>query len=171
MKQISLVLLPLASFAGAQPAPPAPTTLAPAVVASVLVPQGTPLTLVTLTELSSRRAQKGVQFPLKVHVDVLIDGLRVIPAGTEAVGVISDARDTGGLGVNGKLQVAPLYLTIGGETVRLTGGAVHDGKTKGDAVVGMLFTELISGRKAVIPAGTLLGGRVMRDIRLPVVRD
>jgi hypothetical protein len=141
---------------------------APAPAPAVVVPQGTQLILETLAELSSRDARTGQQIPLKVVGDVLVDGELVIPGGSQAVGVVVEARDTGGMGVNGRLEIAPLYISIGGETVRLTGGESYSGKTKADAVVGLAITGLVSGRKATIPAGTKLGARVLRDIRLPV---
>lgn len=142
-------------------------TAAPAEAASAVLAQGTPLVLVTTARLTSGETRTGQQIAMRVKDDVRADGLLVIPAGSDAVGVVAEARDTGGLAVNGRLLIAPLYVAIGGETVRLIGGGLHQGKTRSDAVVGMIFTGLISGRKAVIAPGTELAARVLRDVRLP----
>ena len=141
----------------------------PVGAADVTMPGGTEITLVTLDDLSSKVQHAGDQIRLKVRDTVRIDGTLVIPADTPAVGQVTEAQGTGGLAVNGKLLIAPLYLQMGGETVRLVGGQLAHGATKADAVAGLLITGLISGRSAKIPAGTIVAARSMRDIRLAAV--
>jgi hypothetical protein len=123
--------------------------------ATVVVPMGTDVRLATAEPLSSKTSVKGDLVPLTVTEDVRIGNYVIIPAGTAAVGQISDARTKGAMGMSGRLVIRPLYLQVHGRTVRLTGserakGSVEPGAVVGMAVVGPAFT----GRSAVIPAGS-----------------
>ena len=140
----------------------------PVLARDVLLPGGTSIPLVTVDELSSKTNNTGEPIRLRVRDDVRIGEVVAIPAGTPAVGQITDARGTGAFGVNGKLQLAPLYLQIAGVTVRLVGGELAQGETNAGTVAGLLTTGLVSGRSAKIRAGSPIGSRVMRDVRLPL---
>ena len=140
----------------------------PAPAREVLLPGGTPIPLVTVDDLSSKTNNTGEPIKLKVREDVRVGEMVAIPAGTMAVGQITDARGTGAFGVNGKLQLAPLYLQIAGVTVRLVGGELAQGETNAGTVAGLLTTGLVSGRSARIRAGSPVGSRVMRDVHLPL---
>ena len=140
----------------------------PVIAREVLLPGGTQIPLVTVDELSSKTNNTGEPIKLKVRDDVRIGEVVAIPAGTMAVGQITDARGTGAFGVNGKLQLAPLYLQIAGVTVRLVGGELAQGETNVGTVAGLLTSGLVSGRSAKVRAGSPVGSRVMRDVRLPL---
>ena len=140
----------------------------PVLARDVLLPGGTSIPLVMVDELSSKINNTGEPIKLRVSDDVRVGEVVAIPAGTMAVGQITDARGTGAFGVNGKLQLAPLYLQIAGVTVRLVGGALVQGETNAGTVAGLLTTGLVSGRSAKIRAGSPVGSRVMRDVRLPL---
>lgn len=134
---------------------------------AVTLHSGTPVPLVTVDALSSRTHAKGDMVALRTGADVTVDGVVVIPRGTQATGQVEESRDTGGMGMNGKLTVRPLYLRLGDRIVRLTGAVANTGKTKADTVIGMvLLTPLLSGRSAVIPAGTTIGATVEKTTRL-----
>lgn len=132
----------------------------------VLLPAGTRLVLATVDELSSKTEQTGDPVRLRLRDDVAIDGIVAIAAGTPAVGQVADARGTGAFGTSGKLAITPLYIQVGGTTVRLAGGQDARGKTGTGTVAGLLVTPLVSGRSARIPAGTALSAIVLRDVRL-----
>ena len=140
----------------------------PGLARDVLLPGGTAIPLVTVDELSSKTNNTGEPVKLRVRDDVRIGEVVAIPAGTLAVGQITDARGTGAFGVNGKLELAPLYLQIAGVTVRLVGGELVQGETNAGTVAGLLTTGLVSGRSALIRAGSPVGSRVMRDVSLPL---
>jgi hypothetical protein len=131
----------------------------------VTLPVGTVVPLVTTTPLSSKVNVKGDMVPLRTARDVVIDGRVAIPADTEAVGQIADARAKGAMGMSGKLTLRPLYLEIGGRVVRLTGAAVEKGEVDPGAVVGMvLLTPGFTGRSATIPAGTPVAAMVEKAV-------
>ena len=127
----------------------------PAEAATVVVPMGTDVRLATAQPLSSKTNVKGDLVPLTVTEDVTIEGRVVIPAGTPAVGQISDARAKGAMGMNGRIVIRPLYLQVNGRTVRLTGSEREKGSVAAGAVVGMaVLGPAFTGRSANIPIGT-----------------
>ncbi len=139
----------------------------------VLLPVGTPVPLATMTALSSKANVKGDMVRLRTTRDVVIDGRVVIPADTEAVGQIADARAKGAMGMSGKLTLRPLYLEVGGRVVRLTGAAAEKGEVDPGAVVGMvLLTPGFTGRSATIPAGAPVPAVVEKAVAVePAPRD
>jgi hypothetical protein len=123
--------------------------------ATVVVPMGTDVRLATAQPLSSKTNVKGDLVPLTVTDDVRIGDQVVIPAGTAAVGQISDARAKGAMGMNGRLVIRPLYLQVKGRTIRLAGAEREKGSVAAGAVVGMaVLGPAFTGRSANIPAGT-----------------
>ena len=129
----------------------------------VTIPAGTEISLETMTALTSKKQVKGDQIPLKTSKDVWIDGHLLIPAGTSATGQISDSRVTGGFGMNGKLSVAPLFLVVNGQTIRLIGAAKSKNVAGVDTVIAVsLVTTLVSGHSGVIPVGTRINGATIR---------
>lgn len=87
----------------------------------VTIHAGAHLTLATTEDLSSKTMAKGDMVALRVAEEFRIEGRLVIPAGTPAVGQVSDVRASGGLGVSGKLVIRPLYVRVGDATIRLRG--------------------------------------------------
>lgn len=128
---------------------------------------GTSVPLVTTVALSSRTSAKGDLVPLRTSADVLVDGVVVIPAGTEATGQVEESRGTGGFGTNGRLAIRPLYLRTKSGLIRLAGVAAKSGRTRADTVVGMmLLTPMVSGRSASMPVGTAVDAIVEKTVRL-----
>lgn len=130
---------------------------------AVTLPRGHAVPLATVTALSSKTSVKGQMIDLTTTADVSIDGTVVIPAGTGAVGQISDARATGGLGMSGRLSLRPLYLRIGKSLVRLTGAREDKASVSAGGVFGLAIAPAISGRSATIKAGTSLAATVEKD--------
>lgn len=132
---------------------------------------GTPVELATRSPLSSKTSAKGDMVALRTTADVSTGGIVVIPAGTDATGQVEESRGTGGMGTNGRLVIRPLYLRLGDQIVRLTGAMANTGRTKADTVIGMaLLTPLISGRSAVMPAGTAVNAIVEKTVELSIMR-
>ena len=163
---VSVMLLPVAGHAQSAPnAVSSPTT-----ILYLDVPAGTPVQFSTVEELSSRRQVKGDHIALKTVGDTLVNGQILIPANSAAVGEISDSRGTGGLGVSGKLCISPLYMSLRGTTVRLTGVQTANHGTGADTVIATaIFSAFISGKTAVVPAETRIEGYVLHTVSLPVV--
>jgi hypothetical protein len=133
---------------------------------AITLKAGTPIELATAEPLSSKTHAKGNRIALRVTRDVIVDGIVVIAAGTDAVGQISDSREKGGLGMTGKLAVQPLYLLRGAQTVRLAGTAGDTGAVEAGTVIGLALLPTVSGRSAVIPEGTRLPARIDRTVTL-----
>lgn len=132
--------------------------------APVTLTAGTEIPIETLEPLSSKTDAKGRIVAMAVLSDVLVDGKIALPKGTPVTGQIADAQATGGLGTSGRLIVRPIYLQIGGRTVRLRGAASEKRGVSAGGVVGLLtLSGAISGRSALIPAGTRIQGEVERD--------
>ena len=103
----------------------------------VTLPMGTEIALVTVTPLSSKINVKGDLITLKTADDVKVSGQLLIPAGTDAIGQISEAQAKGAMGMSGKLAVRPLYIRIGDRTVRLGGAISEKASVTTGAVIGM----------------------------------
>ena len=140
---------------------------------SVAVPAGTPMSFVTTTQISSRSVRQGERFPLQVSEDVILGSQVVIPKGTAAVGEVEAVSGKGMFGKAGSLVLRPLFIDIGAERVNLVGATAdkgHDG-TAAAAVTTVLagaFGLIITGKSAVLPAGSALYCRVRTDVTLPV---
>jgi hypothetical protein len=145
------------------------TLCAASAVSTVVIPAGTKITLATRNDLSSKKSAKGDVVDLYLPDGLSIDGVTVLPAGTLAVGEITDSRQTGGLGSNGKLAITPLYIRVGDTVVRLEGHRDAKGRTGVDTVAGLaLVTAVISGRTAVIDANTRIDAVTIRPVAVPL---
>ena len=99
-----------------------------------------------------------------------MNGRILIPANSAAVGEISDSHGTGGLGVSGRLYIAPLYMSLNGVPVRFTGLRARNKETGADTVIGTyLLGAFISGKTAVIPSGTRIEGFVLHSVSVPAI--
>jgi hypothetical protein len=138
--------------------------------ATITLPMGTEIPLVTSEVLSSKTSVKGDFVPLETAADVRIDGTLLIPAGTKAIGQVADAQAKGAMGMSGRLAIRPLYLRLGDLTVRLGGAASEKGSVTAGAVIGMaILMPGFTGRSAVIPKGSKLSGFVEHAVDLPVI--
>ena len=133
----------------------------------VTLPSGREIRLVTAEPLSSKTAVKGDVIDLRLAADVVIAGRVIAAKGTAATGQVADARAKGGLGVDGRLILRPLYFRIGPHVVRLAGVSARDGGVSAGAVVGMAAFPPLSGRTATLPAGTPVPAAVERAVAVP----
>jgi hypothetical protein len=162
----ALLVAGAAQSADPPPAPPIPPREAGPVLRA-----GTRVPMRTTEPLSSKTAHQGQRFGLEVTEAVLVDGLVVIPSGAAGIGEVRRVIEKGIFGKSGKLEVQVLFVTIGGDRLRLDGrgrfkgssGAV--GVALGLPLVGS-SSAFISGTSAKIPAGTALDGFVYEDLPL-----
>lgn len=138
-----------------------------------IIPAGTEIPLVTSTALSSKTSAKGDVFDLSVAENVAIAGHVLIPKGTRAVGELIRAEQRDMFGASGKLEARLLYIVLNGESLRLEGRLVIagrqeiKGKSGTAATVGAIVAAgslgfIVTGKSAVIPAGTMITGVVER---------
>src|SRR5262245_35291643 len=72
---------------------------------SVVIPDGTELSVVTIDPISSKTATEGDPLTFKMEEDVVIDGSVVIAKGTIVKGVVSASKKSGFFGKGGNLSV------------------------------------------------------------------
>jgi hypothetical protein len=129
---------------------------------------GQVIPLETASAISSKTNIKGETIAARVAQDVRIDGRTIIAKGTLAVVQIADVRSTGGMGSSGRLIVTPLYVQVGGRTVRLSGVASKERGASAGQVVGMVFLgPIFSGRTAILPEGTRIDAMVSKAVTVP----
>ena len=142
--------------------------------ASLVLPAGTPVHVVTVDALDSRSAKQGQRFALRIDEDVSVGPSVVIQRGTAAVGEVEAVSGKGMVGQAGKLVLRPLFIEIAGQRVNLVGANEERGKdaTAGVAVGAILVSPLsmfITGKSASVPAGSPLPARVRTEVTLPAV--
>lgn len=135
---------------------------------------GTELPLRTLEELTTKEKQLrvGNHFRLETSEPVVVEGVTVIPAGSPAVGEITDVRNKGGWGKSGKFNARLLYLTVNGRQIRLSGGFDDKGSAGGTAAVAvsaLVFAPagfFMTGKSAKVASGTVVKGFIDEDVPL-----
>jgi len=96
-------------------APAKPAEVAPAVTPSPLemtLRNGTPIHLKLGKSISSATAHVGDIVDLKVTEEVIVDGLSVIPAGSTAIGLVSEAEPKKRMGHGGKLAFSVNFVRL-----------------------------------------------------------
>lgn len=131
------------------------------------VPALTPVKLVIRTRLGSRISTSGESFPIVLAEPIVIDGVEVVPAGTEGIGEVVHAKKSGGSGAAGELILAARYLQLGERRLRLRSmhfalagedatGSVNTAAIASAATVPLLglFGFFVKGKGIDIPEGT-----------------
>lgn len=172
------------------PVPPASTTPTPT-ADFVGVPAPLPNTLMDGTAvklrlsdtISSADAKTGQQVPFEVIEDVVVQGVTVIPKGTQALATVTDAEPKKRMGRGGKLDVnVDSTRLVDGTKVQLR--AVNDNKGGGHvgAMTGAIVATsivffpaaplflLMHGKDITIPKGTEVTAFVQGDMRLDMAR-
>ena len=141
--------------------------------ATAYLPIGTPLRLVTRTQLSTKDDKPGDRFYLDVAESLVYRGQVVVPAGAVAVGEVARSDRNGHFGKKGKLDIRILYVETPTGPVRL-GGQANDEGTSGTAVslATMAFVSslgfLIHGTSAHLANGTVVEAYLADDLRFTV---
>lgn len=137
--------------------------VAPLVIGSqqqgMFLPEGTPIPLRTLQQLSSQTSRVGDRFDLEVTDDIHLNGRTVIPAGTKAAGEVTRAEKKGMFGKSGKLETRVLYIKLGDRQLRVRGSKDDKGSSGTAATVATLLfvwpaAFFVTGKSAVLPPGT-----------------
>jgi hypothetical protein len=142
-------LAPTSTSAPAQPAPQQAPTPAPTIAQApppppppppqpIVVPAGTTLTVRTSQTLSSKTSQAGAVFHGSTMSPIRIGGEVVIPAGSEVVGIVKQAKKAGKIKGAAVLSLALESVTIDGHTYNIATEAISQtstGKGKRSAAV------------------------------------
>lgn len=156
-----------APVATIQPATPAVIAPAPS-QAVILSPQGgtvlragteVPLRIEESLDSNDKTLREGHQFRMTVANNVMLGTQVVIPAGSQAMGEITDLRRKGMWGKSGRITARVLYARVGERMIRLTGNFDDKGVTGTAGVVGaIVFVPIagffVTGTSAKMPAGS-----------------
>lgn len=179
-------VLAAAAFAVAFPASAAetpattPAAVMPAAASPVLVEPvqqpnilraGTEIPLITREELTTekKRLRVGQRFQMEVSAGVEANGVTVIPAGTPAVGEITEVRNKGMWGKSGYINARIVSLRLGDRNVRLSGTFDDKGVTGTAGVVAAIaFVPVVgfftTGTSARIASGSGVKGFLDEDL-------
>jgi len=140
--------------------------------ASIVLPAGTAVRLVTVGAVDSRSAKQGQRFVLALAEDVTVGSTVVIPRGTAAVGEVEAVSGKGAFGMPAHLVLRPLFVEVTGERINLVGLNKENGQNNvAAAAITTAITPLgllITGKSATVPAGSVILGRVRSDVTVPV---
>ena len=134
---------------------------------------GTVVELRSAETVYARKVEVGDGVRFTVVSDVKQDGLVLVPAGTLAYGVVSDARKSTVAGTKGLLSVQLRNIILGDGTIVPLSGSVHvAGKNRTAlAVVTALVVWpciFIPGTKAVLTEGHSARATVVSNTEIPV---
>lgn len=179
MKQaMALLALSAAMPAFAQNASVVAPVAAPAQVAVIqpsttdnVLRAGTEVPLIIREELTTKKKQLrvGQRIQMEVSANVTQNGVSVIPAGTPAIGEITEVRNKGMWGKSGYIGARVLSLRLGDRHVRLTGTFDDKGVTgTGGVVAAVAFIPVAgfftTGTSAYIASGSATKGFLDEDI-------
>jgi hypothetical protein len=178
-KQAQGQALPPRSAPAAAPIQPivAPTSAMPVaapLTTNAYLRVGTEIPLRLSQELTTKGKQLhvGDRFHMEVADSVLVQGVVVIPAGSPAMGEITDVRNKGMWGKSGHLAARILYVTVNGRQIRLSGAFDDKGVAGGvgavavSALIAWPAGFFMTGTSARLPIGTIVKGYVDEDVPL-----
>jgi hypothetical protein len=158
-----------------QVAAPAVPIAAPATVNAVLrVGTEVPLRLSEELTTKGKKLRVGNRFHLETSEAVVVQGVVVVPAGSPAMGEITDVRNKGMWGKSGHLAARLLYVTVNGRQIRLSGAFDDKGVAGGVGaalVSGIVFLPagfFMTGTSARVPMGTVVKGFIDEDVPLAI---
>lgn len=177
----------------AAPAAPVPAAPPPPVAAAsgpVTLNAGTVL-LVRMDETVSSRDAKGKRFSTTLQTDLLVNGSRVVAAGSKVYGRVANVQQAGRLVGYSMLDLRLSDLTLGGSTVPIVTGAYAErgsgsgaktvkaagagaiignntgnGSSGDGAAIGVGVAALKKGETVVVSAGELLEFRLDQPVTI-----
>ena len=166
---------PLAAQAPAADAARTVAELAAPVPQSVLH-AGAEIPLITREDLTTKhkKLRAGQRFQMEVASNVEAGGVVVIPAGTPAVGEVTEVRNKGMWGKSGYINARVISLRLGERTFRLSGSFDDKGVTGTAGVVGAIaFVPVVgffmTGTSASIPLGSPVKAFLDEDIAFNLI--
>lgn len=132
---------------------------------------GTPVSLRMMEGLTTegKKLKVGQRFNMEVAEAVTVNGHVVIPAGSPAVGEVTEVRNKGMWGKSGRIIGRVLYARANGRQIRLSGALDDKGVTGTAGVVGAAVLVpvagfFMTGTSARIASGSPVAGFVDEDI-------
>jgi len=145
------------------PAKPADTPVARLSPSDFVLKNGTPIHMKLMKSISSATAHVGDVVDLRVTEEVLVDGLSLIPAGTQAIGLVSEAAPKKRMGHGGKLAFGVNFVRLkDDEKAAVRSFQETTGANNSSAVI----NPLASGKEVVFPQGMEFTAYVDGDMQL-----
>lgn len=158
------------------PAPLQPVAVVEPIQQVSILRAGTEIPLVTREELTTKKKQLrvGQRFQMEVSAAVESGGVIVIPAGTPAIGEITEVRNKGMWGKSGYINARVVSIRIGDRNIRLSGTFDDKGVTgTGGVVASVALIPLAgfftTGTSAFIAPGSAVKGFLDEDIAFRAV--
>ncbi|WP_322740112.1 hypothetical protein [Sphingomonas sp. S1-29] len=117
-----------------------------------------------------KKLKVGQRFNMETAEAVEVNGVVVVPAGSPAIGEVTDIRNKGMWGKSGYIQARPISVRANGRLIRLTGSVDDKGVAAGggaaavSAVVFLPAGFFMTGTSAVIPVGAPVSGFIDEDV-------
>lgn len=136
----------------------------------IVLTEGTPISVVTVKEVTSKEAKPNDPVDFTVAEDLVINGQVIVRKGTPAVGSVINAEKGGYLGKSGKLGVqVESTTTSDGQQLKLRAakGREGDDKTTSTMVLSMISPAFLfrKGSEAKIVPGTVVPVYVAEEKR------
>jgi hypothetical protein len=139
---------------------------------TIILKRDTPVQLLATKEISTADVNTGSQFKLRINEPITVGARTIVPVGAWAIGEVTSATESGGLGKSGKMQARLLYIEMGNVRIPLQGDIAVKGQGAGSAGMAVLFSGAAGlfhrGNNAKIKAGELVHGFVAEDVTLDV---
>jgi hypothetical protein len=154
--QASIQAAPAATVA---PAAPQAVIMGPAAGSVLRAGVEVPLRLEEALNSNDKSLREGQQFRMSVANPVMLGNVVVIPAGSPAIGEITDIRRKGMWGKSGHLKARVLNVRVGDRLIRLSGTFDERGTTGTAGVVASIALVPLAGffttgTSAKIPVGS-----------------
>ncbi|MEP6634558.1 MAG: hypothetical protein ABJA62_10155 [Luteimonas sp.] len=156
----------------AQPTSDSPPADGQPVIGCCRIPADTVVDLEITQPINSAKQHRGDYFGLRLVSAVVVDGVVVLPAGTEGTGQIVEAQPSRGGGKPGELLLAARFLTSNGVQIPLHGmkfSATGADQTRVSMALGTaigVWAMFIRGREIEVPSGTPVHAKVAGDVML-----
>ena len=162
---------PLQPVVAIYPAGVDPSTM-PQMAAGAMLPTNTEVVVKMTSELNSKIAREGDKFTAATASDVMLASMVIIPRGTPVNGVVTWRTGKGAFGKSAKMEYSLTSLDLNGQSIPLQGhfrqeGNGNTGATVATAIAVGVFSAFVTGKSAVVPAGTEL--KVYTRMPLPVL--
>lgn len=132
---------------------------------------GSEIPLILREELTTKKKtlRVGQRFQMEVAANISQNGVTIIPAGTPAIGEVTEVRNKGMWGKSGYIGARIISLRLGDRHVRLTGTFDDKGVTgTGGVVAAIAFVPIAgfftTGTSAFIASGSATKGFLDEDI-------
>jgi hypothetical protein len=162
--------LTMVAIAAAMPATAQVTMAQPS--GQAVLRTGTPISLRVLQGITTKNKVARINDRVRMEVaeNVTVNDIVVIPAGSPAVGELTEVRNKGMWGKSGRLVARALTVNANGRTIRLSGtfdnkgGSGTGGAVAVSALVFLPAGFFMTGKSAEMPTGMVVKAFIDEDV-------